>query len=112
MCIPPSGNKSQAEENIASTVADLESAKPDAAIVILGDFNGASLKAVLPRYKQFVMCATREQNTLDLCYCYLAGAYIAKQLEPLGNSDHNMVLLRPTYKQKFKAVEPTLKTVK
>jgi len=93
-------------------VTELENAKPDSAIIILGDFNGASLKSLLPRFKQYITCATRDQNTLDLCYCNMPGAYVASRLPPLGNSDHNMVQLQPSYIQKLKAVKPMSKSVK
>ena len=40
--IPPCGNKKKAEEDIATIARDIETSKPDAPVIILGDFNGAS----------------------------------------------------------------------
>ncbi|KAI0236991.1 E3 ubiquitin-protein ligase SMURF1 [Lamellibrachia satsuma] len=36
--------------------------------LILGDFNGCSLKMSLPVYKQCVTCAARNSKIIDLCY--------------------------------------------
>ncbi|XP_070183447.1 uncharacterized protein [Littorina saxatilis] len=51
-------------------------------------------------------------KTLDHCYTTIKQAYHATPRAPLGNSDHAMILLTPTYKQKLKAVRPITKTVK
>ncbi|ELT88222.1 hypothetical protein CAPTEDRAFT_217985 [Capitella teleta] len=47
--IPPNGNKERAAEAIGAVAMEIEDAKPDAAVIITGDFNGASLAAVLPK---------------------------------------------------------------
>jgi hypothetical protein len=89
-----------------------ETAKPGAAIIIIGDFNGASLKSSLPLYRQYISCTTRGTSILDLCYCNKANAYKSKQRMPLGASDHNMIVLQPTYVRRLKAVKPLTKTIK
>ena len=77
--IPPSADKRKAEEDVASVITELETSKPDAGIIVLGDFNGSSLQTVLPRYKQYVNFPSREENCLDLCYCNLHQAYQANK---------------------------------
>ena len=105
------GNQSTAIDTIVNTVHELERKHPDAAIIILGDFNGASLGKQLPLYTQYVNCTTRLNKTLDLCYCNIKNAYKALQKPPLGSSDHNMVYLAPTYRQRIKTVKPEKKIV-
>lgn len=110
--IPPSADKRKAEEDIASVITELETSKPDAGIIVLGDFNGSSLQTVLPRYKQYVNFPSREENCLDLCYCNLHQAYQAKKRPPLGRSDHSMIHLSPSYAPRLKASKPVTKSVK
>ena len=66
----------------------------------------------MPTYEQVVKCPTRDQNVLDLVYCNKPGCYKASQKPPLGDSDHNMIHLLPTYKQKLKASKPTISSVR
>ncbi|ELU00762.1 hypothetical protein CAPTEDRAFT_202158 [Capitella teleta] len=60
----------------------------------------------------YITCPTRDPNTLDLCYCNKKHAYKSKQRLPLGNSDHNMISMQPTYARRLKALKPTIKTIK
>ena len=110
--IPPSADKTLAVEEIAAVAMNTETEKPDAAVLILGDFNGASLHQVLPKYAQFIKCPTRGDKCLDLCYVNIQSAYKASCLPPLGCSDHNMILLRPCYKQKLKVSKPVERQVR
>ena len=79
--------------------------------LIIGDFNGCSLKTYLPTYKQYVTCATRNDKTIDLCYCNIKNAYKSVPKPPLGSSDHNIVQLLPAYKQLLKTGTVEEKTV-
>ena len=110
--IPPSGNKNKAIDEITTLVMDYESNKPDSAVIILGDFNGATLQDSLPKYTQYVHFPTCGQNTLDLCYSNIPSAFKAHCLPPLGCSDHNMLLLLPAYVQKAKTCKPVTKSVR
>ena len=47
---------------------------------------------------QYVDCPTRENKTLDLLYANVKEAYTSTALPPLDRSDHNLVLLQPSYK--------------
>ena len=106
------GNQDLATETIVDKVHDLEKKHPDAAVIILGDFNGACLDVQLPLYTQYVSCTTRLDKTLDMCYCNIQDAYKSLKKPPLGTSDHNMIYLAPTYQQKIKTTKPETKTVK
>ena len=79
-----------------------ERQSPDAVQLIMGDFSGCSLDAVMPHYHQYVNIPTRGQRTLDKCYGNIPNACQTFGKAPLGKSDHNMVYLLPKYKQKLK----------
>jgi ribosome assembly protein 1 len=65
--IPPSGDANRATEAIASVALDIQQTKPEAAIVITGDFNRASLHDALPTYVQYVNFSTRGRSCLIYC---------------------------------------------
>ena len=66
--IPPDASATSAMKLLAARVTATESAHPDSVVIVLGDFNHTNLKKFLPRYKQHVDCATRNDKTLDHCY--------------------------------------------
>lgn len=90
----------------------MERTNPDSVVIVLGDFNKGNLSHELPKYRQFVNCPTREGNTLDHCYTTISGAYHAVPRAALGHSDHVMVHLIPTYRQKLKLCKPVARTSK
>ena len=110
--IPPKAKATAAIGELTKHVAAAESAFPESTVIVLGDFNHTSLRKTMPRYYQHVDCATCGMNTLDLCYTTLKHAYRATPRAPLGNSDHVMVLLTPTYRQKLKAIKTVTRTVR
>ena len=112
VCRKNGADRSVIVQYIKNSVNDCLNEKPDAAVLILGDFNGCVLDSELPQFTQYVKCKTRLEATLDLCYCNLKNAYLAKQRGPLGNSDHNNVYLIPKYRQLLKREKPAVKTVK
>jgi hypothetical protein len=73
---------------------------PNSAIMMLGDFNQQPLK--LPNhYCQVVTKPTRKDRIIDKCYINIQNAYnYCHQLGRLGNSDHNVMQLLPTYRPK------------
>ena len=99
-------------EKIWNTVSECQDDKPDAAVLVVGDFNGCHLDKDLAQFYQYVQCKTRSDATLDLCYCNFEGAYKACKLAPLGKSDHNNIYLIPKYKQLIKRENPTVVNVK
>ena len=109
--IPPSANKDNALKQLYDIVIQIENSSPDSISIILGDFNHANLKKVLPKYHQQVTCATRDGVTLDQCYTTAKNAYHSIARAPLGNSDHAMIYLVPAYKQQLKRGKPMRKVV-
>lgn len=110
--VPPSGNANRAANQIADCVHRHLQNKPDAPILILGDFNHSSLNKSLPGFYQYVKCNTRKNNILDKCYGNVRDAYTARAKSPLANSDHNAIHLLPTYRSVFKSSKPEIRTVK
>ncbi len=78
----------------------------------MGDFNRGRLNHELPKYKQHTSCPTRGSNTLDHCYTVINRAYHSVPRAALGHSDHCLVHLIPTYRQKLKSAKPVVKTVR
>lgn len=78
----------------------------------MGDFNRVRLNHNLPKYKQLVSCPTRGSNTLDHCYTVIKGAYHSVSRAALGHSDHCLLHVIPTYRQKLKSAKPVMKTVR
>ncbi|TWW61472.1 hypothetical protein D4764_04G0001190 [Takifugu flavidus] len=86
--IPPTGKADSACDVIHSVTADLQTKHPGAFILITGDFNHASLKSTLPTFHQYV-------QTGD--FMLMSPVHTPPLLPPLGKSDHNLVLLSPSY---------------
>ncbi|KAI4818402.1 hypothetical protein KUCAC02_011744, partial [Chaenocephalus aceratus] len=63
--IPPEANANTTMSDLASHISSVENAHPDAAIIVLGDFNHTNLSMELPNYHQQVTCPSRGNNTLD-----------------------------------------------
>ncbi|KAK0147812.1 hypothetical protein N1851_012502 [Merluccius polli] len=79
--IPPSGNnndRDKAMSELYSAISDQQTAQPDGLLIVAGN------------------------NTLDLVYTTLRGAYKASPLPHLGASDHTTVMLMPAYRPKVK----------
>ncbi|KAK7919117.1 hypothetical protein WMY93_010401 [Mugilogobius chulae] len=110
--IPPSADVHEAQRALAEQILCVERILPDSLVIILEDFNKGNLSQELPKYRQFVKCPTREQNTLDYCYTTVSGAYRAVPRAALGFSDHAMIHLIPSYRQKLKLSKPAVRTSK
>ncbi|XP_056882173.1 uncharacterized protein LOC130522140 [Takifugu flavidus] len=110
--ISPDADVREAQRTLADCIQQVERTYPDALVIVLGDFNQSNLRYELPRYKQFIKCPTRAENTLDHCYTTVKDAYRAIPRAALGLSDHVMVHLIPTYRQKLKLTKPSVSTTK
>ena len=110
--IPPDANVSAALSQLYATVSKHQQAHPDGVHIIAGDFNQACLKTVLPKFTQYVKCATRGNNTLDHVYSNLKHAYRATPLPHLGQSDHLSLLLIPASTPLRRKTKPYIKTIK
>ncbi len=110
--IPPQAHVSSALQKLADQITEKEQQHPDSVLIILGDFNKANLSRELPKYRQHIACPTRDSNILDHFYTAIKDAYHSVQGAALGLSDHCLVHLIPTYRQKLKSAKPVLRTVK
>ncbi|KAI2647093.1 RNA-directed DNA polymerase from mobile element jockey [Labeo rohita] len=81
--IPPQANVSLALQKLAYQITDTEQKHPDS-----------------------------RQYILDHCYTVIKDAYRSVPRADLGLSDHCLVHLIPTYRQKLKSAKPVVKTVK
>ncbi len=109
--IPPQANTDQALKELYRNISEQETAHPDAAFVVTGDFNKANFRTIAPKYFQHVTINTRGDRTLDHCYSPFRDAYKSLPRQPFGKSDHSSVLLLPAYRQKLKREAPALRTV-
>ena len=91
-----------ASEGVSQVIHWLLSPSPDSPCSVLGDFNKCRLNQVLPHFKQYAMCLTYKDKTIDLYYGNIPGAFTSRPLSGLSRSDHNMVHLVPAYRQKLK----------
>ncbi len=71
--IPPQANTDQALRELYGNISEQESAHPDIAFVVTGDFNKANFRTIAPKYFQHVTINTRGDRTLDHCYSPLPG---------------------------------------
>ncbi len=110
--IPPQAHVSSALQKLADLIIDTEQQHPDSVLIILGDFNKANLSRELPKYRQHITCPTRDSNILDHCYTTIKDAYHSVPRAALGLSDHCLVHLIPSYRQKLKSAKPVVRTVK
>ncbi|XP_052407385.1 uncharacterized protein LOC127952722 [Carassius gibelio] len=106
--IPPQAHVSSALQKLADQITDTEQQHPDSVLIILGDFNKANLSRELPKYRQHVTCPTRDSNILDHCYTTIKDAYHSVPRAALGHSDHCLIHLIPSYKQKLKSAQPVV----
>ncbi len=109
--IPPQANTDQALKELYRNISEQETAHPDAAFVVTGDFNKANFRTLAPKYFQHVTINTRGARKLDHCYSPFRDAYKSLPRPPFGRSDHSSVLLLPAYRQKLKREAPALRTV-
>ncbi|KAL0161696.1 hypothetical protein M9458_045421, partial [Cirrhinus mrigala] len=110
--ISPQSHVSLSLQKLADQITETEQQHPDSVLIVLGDFNKAKLSRELPKYSQHVTCPTRDSNILDHCYTTLRNAYHSVPRAALGLSDHCLVHLIPTYRQKLKSAKPVVKTVR
>jgi hypothetical protein len=109
--IHPRANGDNAIKDLSSIVLKYENTYPDSLLIVGGDFNQTNLRRQLPSYHQQVTSATRGTRVLDHLYCKIKGAYKSVARPHLGNSDHEMILLIPAYKQLLKTIKPEKRTI-
>ncbi len=109
--IPPQANTDQALKELYGNISEQETAYPDAAFIVTGDFNKANFRTIAPKYFQHITINTRGDHVLDHCYSPFWDAYKSLPRPPFGKSDHSSVLLLPAYRQKLKREAPALRTI-
>ena len=70
-----------------TAISKQEKTHPEAALLVVGDFNARKLKSVLAHFYQHVKCATKERKILDHLYSTHIDAYKALPRPPFGKSD-------------------------
>ena len=109
--IPPSAKEEAALKELPSSISEYDNSYPDAAFIILGDFNHCNLWKYIPKLYKSVTFPTRGNNTLDQCYSNIKNAFFATPLPHFGKSDHLAIILRPADTKRLKARPVTIKTV-
>ena len=94
--IPPDANVSIALNYLHGAMSEQQQAHPDGVHIVAGDFNRACLKAVLPKFIQYVKCATRESRILDHVYCNIRHAYRAVPQPHIGQTTSHCISFQPT----------------
>lgn len=69
----------------------------DAALIVVGGYNIAYLKHVVPNCYQHITCPTRGGTTLEHCYIQGQLLYKAQSRLPLGKSNHATIFLMPKW---------------
>ncbi|KAG7517986.1 hypothetical protein JOB18_021594 [Solea senegalensis] len=60
---------------LRDVIGDHQHKHPDAAFIVMGDFNKTKLRQVMPNFHQHVTCPTSGNNTLDHCYTQFKQGY-------------------------------------
>ena len=112
MYIPGKRDHQAAADSISEHVNNFENTRPDAAVLIMGDFKWCDCSKHLPGYTKYVNVLTRGDNTLDLFYCNIKNSYNPYKHQKLGSADHSVVYMAPVYKQKLKSGKVIKRTIK
>ena len=84
-------------DELFGIINGLENMHPEAAFIVVGDFNRANMKKVLPKYYQHIDFFTRGDQTHDYCYITFKGSYKPLPCPAFGKGDHTSILLLPAY---------------
>ncbi len=87
--IPPQANTDQALKELYRNISEQETAHPDTAFVVTGEFNKANFRTIAPKYFQHITINTRGDRVLDHCYSPFQDAYKSLPHPPFGKSDHS-----------------------
>ncbi len=107
----PQANTDQAIKELYGNISEQETAHPEAAFVVTGDFNKANFRTIAPKYFQHITINTSGDRVLDHCYSPFRDAYKSLPRPPFGKSDDSSVLILPAYRQKLKREAPALRTI-
>ena len=104
--VPNNTVANKAALEISEVLRNYESTAPDAQFLINGDFNNYKLLQSVNQYYQHIHCTTRHIATLDYCYSNVKDSYSAIQMANIGESDHNLVFVRPKYLPIVQRIRP------
>ncbi len=104
-------NTDLALKELYGNISEQETAHPDTAFVVTGDFNKANFRTIAPKYFQHITINTLGDRVLDHCYSPFRDAYKSLSRPPFGKSDHSSVLFLPAYRLKLKREAPALRTI-
>ena len=98
---PPTADDKVLEEHIMSGLDSVTKDHESVGIIITGDFNSFKRKALIQssfHLKQIVTHPTRKKSILDLFFTNMWEWYTKVEiLPPIGNSDHNTILVTPIF---------------
>jgi len=86
--------------SIIDVISDVQKDKPEAAVIVLGDFNQEQFK--IPDFMQYVKWRmTSQDRTINLCYCNTKNSHNkCLKKDPLAISYHDNILLLSTQEWK------------
>ena len=99
----PQADTKTAIKELYWTLCKLETIYPDAAFVVAGDFNKVNLRQGYLNSISISIAVHWYSNFRD--------AYKALPCPPFGKSDHDSILLLPSYRQKLKQETPVLRSI-
>ncbi len=89
--IPPQANTDQALKELYRIISEQESAHPDAAFVVTGDFNKANFRTIAPKYFNTSPSTRVEIAHSATCYSPLPGRIQVPPPPTFRQSDHSSV---------------------
>ena len=110
--LPPRADIKEAMKVLYRTISELQLTHTEGFFIVARDFNQANMKSFLSHFHQYVDCATRGVNTLDMAYTTMKDAFRAARGPHLGSSDHVSVVLIPAYKPLLVRGTPTVRQVR
>ncbi len=102
--ILPQANTDQALKELYGNISEQETAHPDAAFVVTGDFNKANFRTIAPKNFQHITINTREDRVLDHSYTPFRDAYKSLPRLPFSKSAESK-------RQNLKREAPALRTI-
>ncbi len=106
----PSSQHRPGTQELYGNIREQETAYPDAAFIVTGDFNKANFRTIAPKYFQHITINTCGDRVLDHSYSPFREPTNCPR-PPFGKSDHSSILLLPAYRQKLKREAPALRTI-
>lgn len=98
--IPPQAAKTQALGELYEIINGLENTHPDAAFIVLGDFNRANM--IGTKFYQHISLPTKGEQILNHCYTPFKDSYKPFLHPAFDKADHSAILLLPAHKQRLK----------